>query len=164
LSALLTQNTVRAAIPIITAAYDAALKSGLLKRPDFHMVFLDPTKPFCGDTSKFRDAILGQHSFTDPSGWENPYDRIARAKARATWRTGLSTRVIRECMPHMLDVGDTRYGGSVILDGIIVAGSGVQPWYDEMFSGIGANVLRGLANDYMQTVIIPGGKDFLDQA
>ena len=159
MSAVIDKNTVRQAIPIITAAYQAMLSDGMLKRADFHMVFLDPVRRY--GACEFEEAILYEHSFTDRRGWENPYDRIARAKTRATWRTGLPTRVIRECAPYLLDVGDTRFGGSVNLDGLIVGGSGVQPWYDETLSGIGAYVLRGLANNYMQVVVIPGEKNFL---
>ena len=163
MSVVLTEGLAQKAIPIVEVAYKAALEAELLKRADLHMVIMDPTQVYDGkpDSVIFRAAILLEHSFTEPIKWERRYDLIARQKAQATWRTGLPTRVIRECMPHLLEVGNTRYGGSVNVDGIIVACSGVQPWFDEMFAGIAAMILRGLANDHMQTVIIPGDEDFL---
>lgn len=160
MSAILTESLVLKTIPVIEGVYRAMLNAGFLKRPDLHMVILDPTKVFAV-TPYFEEAVLFQHSFTDPSGWENPYNKFALKKAEVTWRTGLSTRVIRECTPHLLVKGDTRYGGSVNVNGIIVACSGVQPWFDEMFAGIEAMLLQGFANEYMQTVIIPGDEDFI---
>lgn len=166
MSAILTEDLARKAIPIVEAAYKAVVNAGWLKCNDLHMVIMDPTEIYAGEPclESFQMAILLEHSFTDPDKWEHPYNEIARAKTHATWRTGLPTRFIRECAPHLLKYGNTRYGGSVNVDGIIVACSGVQPWFDEMFSGIAAMTLRGLANDHMQTVVIPGEDDFIGRS
>lgn len=164
-SALLTKALVESCIPVISATYDAMLSRGWLKRPDLHMVFLDPCAPYLGaeHVESFKYSIMYEHSFTDSREWEHPYDQIAREKAWATWRTGLPTRIIRECMPHLLIGGNTKYGGSVNVDGIIVAASGVQPWNDEGLSGVAAMILRGRCNEVMQSQVIPGENDFLGE-
>ena len=51
-----------------------------------------------------------------------------------SWRHGMSTHEIQTLAPHMLVTGDTVYYGSVISNGIVVACSGVQPYFDEMIS------------------------------
>ncbi len=159
MSAILTKELVKKALPIITGAHELFWDMDLLKRKDLHMVIMDPGKPY--GTCGFKEAMLFEHSFTPPKYWEHPYAGIARQKASVTWRTGHPSRIVRECMPHLLAAGESRYGGSVNVDGLVVAASGVQPWYDEALSGIAAHVLKGVANEYMQTVVIPGQDDFL---
>lgn len=161
MSAILTKQLAEAVIPYVADIHERLWKTKLLKRDDLHMIIMDPAKPFGTQECDFEDAILVEHSFSPPRAWEHPYRDIARAKAKATWRTGVPTRIIRECMPHLLAQGDTRYGGSVNLDGLIVAASGVQPWYDEAMSGIAANLLKAAVIEHMQTVIMPGDKDFV---
>ncbi|PIQ68706.1 MAG: hypothetical protein COV91_02745 [Candidatus Taylorbacteria bacterium CG11_big_fil_rev_8_21_14_0_20_46_11] len=65
-------------------------------------------------------------------------------------------------MPHLLFSGDTVYWGGVKRHGIVVACSGVQPWFDKMFSGMIADMLVGIAyNAWMLSEDKRQGVDFL---
>lgn len=64
------------------------------------------------------------------------YLQIARSKADLHYRAGRPSRVVQDRAPHLLQVGDTVYGGSADYEGLIVAGSGVQDYFDEAISAI----------------------------
>jgi len=160
MSRLLTEDMVKQAIPIVEAAYNEMQQRDMLKRPHLFMVVLDPTKPYFPN-AVFDRIILYERAFTSSDGWEDPYDQFARQKAKASWRTGLPTRVIRECAPHLLKEGNTVHGGSVVHDGLVVACSGVQPWFDEAIAGIASAVIRGIANEKMQMEVFSSGESFV---
>jgi hypothetical protein len=69
---------------------------------------------------------------------------IARSKAQIHFRTGRPSAEIQARRPGSLLVGDTVYGGSAEHEGIIVAVSGVQGFYDESIAGTVASILWGL--------------------
>jgi hypothetical protein len=69
---------------------------------------------------------------------------IARSKAQIHFRTGRPAGEIQSRRPHALLVGDTIWGGGASYEGIIVAASGVQGYFDETISGIVAAILWGL--------------------
>jgi len=69
---------------------------------------------------------------------------IARSKARIHFRTGRPAAEIQARRPHALLVGDTVWGGSASHEGIIVAASGVQGYFDESISAMVAAILWGL--------------------
>ncbi len=70
--------------------------------------------------------------------------RIARSKAAIHHRTGRPSREVHDRAPHLLLVGDTVYGGSAAYEGLIVAGSGVQDYFDETIAAILAATFWGL--------------------
>jgi hypothetical protein len=72
---------------------------------------------------------------------------IARSKARIHFRTGRPAAEVQARRPHALLVGDTIWGGSASHEGIIVAASGVQGYYDESISGMVAAIFWGLCMD-----------------
>lgn len=95
----------------------------------------------------------------DPEEWNHNYTAIARNKAALLWR-GHDGRT--DAMPHLLCVGDTPYWGGVYRDGIVVACSGVQPWFDRMIAGIVADLCIGLAYDaWMVSEVRKDGHAFL---
>lgn len=73
----------------------------------------------------FQDQVNPNHESADK------YDEVALAKAGLTWRTKLPSRVVQQNAPHLYKPGDTKWGGSVIQDGLVVAFSGVQAVFDE---------------------------------
>ena len=93
---------------------------------------------------KFEDHLLLREAIGDPKQWEHNYDGIALAKARESVRTGQATATLP---PHYLQKHDTVYWGSVVREDIVVACSGVQPYYDEMFSGWLADAIKAVAKD-----------------
>lgn len=113
-----------------------------------HVVVMDPTlQP--GDCA-FEEAILYEHSLPSRQAWDADYSVYARAKARLAWRSGMASAAVVRCAPHLLRTDDTLLGGAAVLDGIVVAVSGANAWYDEAFAGCVAALLRGVAQDACQ--------------
>ncbi len=109
-----------------------------------HIVVMDPTRLVGRCT--FEEAILLECSFgKDRSAWDADYAGFARAKARLSWQTQRDSAAVQAHAPHLLARGDTTLWGSVALDGIVVAISGLEPMYDEALSGVIAMCLRGVA-------------------
>ena len=72
---------------------------------------------------------------------------IARSKGQIHFRTGRPSAEIQARRPGSLTVGDTVHGGSAEHEGIIVAASGVQGFYDESIAAIVAAILWGLCRE-----------------
>ena len=117
------------------------------KREDMHIVVMNPTKkPW---ESSFDEAILFETSLTDRSGWENPYDVVAREKARQSWKDGYDNVRKHLLAPATLAIGDLAFYGSFEYGGVVVAASGVESWYDALISGWMAVTIHQLAQrDY----------------
>ncbi len=83
-----------------------------------------------------------------PGDWEVPFHRIARSKHGISQRTGEDTVDVPLAER---EAGDTQYWGSIVREfeggRIIVAISGLQPWFDEALSGVFAGLLLGLLKD-----------------
>jgi hypothetical protein len=95
--------------------------------------------------SRFEEAILHEHAVGDTAKWDADYGAFARAKAKVAWKTGLDAHIVSQLKPHLLEQGDTVLSGGIVLDGIVVAVSGADPWYDELFAGTIAACLRAQA-------------------
>lgn len=108
----------------------------LLGRVSVTVVILDPRETIKGFGAIEDFVILGQETYgnKDEGSWPRDYCSIARNKARLCWRTGKSTRTVGECAPYLLENGDTKYGGGVVCDSLIVATSGLPPEFDEAVS------------------------------
>ena len=126
------EQAVAMALPMIRAAIEnkSAGESGF-----FYLVVMKPGSSPA--TSTFEDAILYEHAVGDRDKWDADYRGFALAKARVAWRTGLDSHIVQEQRPYLLEQGDTVLWGSVAMDGIVVAASGADAWYDEAFAGAG---------------------------
>jgi hypothetical protein len=134
------ERAVGMALPMIRTAIDnrSAGESGF-----FYLVVMKPgSSP--ADTG-FDDAILYEHAVGDRERWDADYRGFALAKARIAWRTGMDSHIVQEQRPYLLEAGDTVLWGSVAMDGIVVAASGADAWWDEAFSGAVALCLRAEA-------------------
>lgn len=131
-------------VTFVLPGIEEAMRRKRVKRSHLHVVVLNPRLPFKDGCSL---PIMFEHSVGDPKEWEHEYDAIARSKARVTWRTGLPSREVVLMKPHLLLPDDTRYWGSAIVDGIITAVSGVEPYFDEAFSRMTSSVLSAIATD-----------------
>jgi len=107
--------------------------------------------------STFKKECYLIESIGDHSEWEHDYTKIALSKAEKSARTGKSTA---ELAPHYLIRSDTIYWGSVVIDDIVVACSGVEPYYDEMFSGWIAITIKALCKE--DFVRLPNGTNFIE--
>jgi len=134
------EKAIGLAMPMIESAMriKEVGESGFL-----YIVVMDPLRT--PDRCAFEDAILYEHAVGDREKWDADYGAFARAKARVAWRTGMDGHLVQELRPHLLAAGDTVLWGSVIVDGIVVAVSGANAWYDEAFAGTVAMCLRAIA-------------------
>ncbi len=144
-SALVTYELVQRAMMLVRPAILDLLSSGHVSRTCMHIVLLDPSNR--ADLGHdWLDAILYEESFgTDDPDWGQKFINIARAKAQVSWRTGLPSHVVALTMPALYHPGDTKYGGSMVLDGITASASGVQWQLDLFVSTIITAAIRSLA-------------------
>lgn len=82
-----------------------------------------------------------EKSVGNPDEWPRKFDDIARCKAQQLWR-GQNTDGNTDSVPHLLFSDDTPFWGGVRRHGIVVACSGVQPYFDQMISGMIADALK----------------------
>lgn len=102
-------------------------------RKELHIVVMDPRiRPWESD---FDNAILYQESIRNTEKWEKPYDDIARNKAEQAWRDNQANIVAQTRHPSSLRDDDIRFYGSFVYGNIVVACSGVEPWFDMLVSG-----------------------------
>lgn len=118
------------------------------RREDMHIVVMNPTiKPW---EATFEEAVLIEFSLTNRDSWENPYDVMALGKAKQAWRDGQSNVEKHLLAPATLKDGDVAFYGSFAYQGVIVAASGVEGWFDQLISGWMALTIQQLCQDYYQ--------------
>lgn len=128
------------ALPMLTASL---ADKGVGESGCMHVVVMDPGRT--PGTCAFEDAILHEHSLPSRERWDADYAAYARDKARLAWQTGTDTGQLATRAPHLLRAGDTVLAGGVVVDGIVVAVSGANGWFDEAFARSVACLLRAVA-------------------
>lgn len=119
------------------------------KRQHLHIVVMDPRiKPW--DGILFEKAILSEYSFGNKEEWEHPYDKIARSKARQSWREQQSNIITQAVAPATLQPGDTVHNGGFYYCGLVVGTSGIEWEYDMMISGWVAVTIQQLVQRGLQ--------------
>ena len=175
-SYLLTNELALRAIHIVLDnIFPKLVEDGTFKRPDLHMVVLDPVAIYGGSKPKEHthfdmdtmiggpvsstiqwspllqdDIILAEYSIGDPKKWEWDFKAIARSKAYQTRKYGMPNQLVVERMPWLLHGTDFPFWGSAYRDGLVVAASGVQPWYDQMLSEMVASAAAALCINEMR--------------
>lgn len=109
-------------LPSLTKSSDIGVTNK--PKPTGTVVVLDPRT----------GAVLFQARANEDHPDAEKYDEIALAKATVTVETGLPSRKVQQDAPHLYEAGQTKWGGSAIQDGLIVAFSGVQAVFDEAIS------------------------------
>jgi hypothetical protein len=143
-SYFLQPDAARKAVEISLPMMEAAMQSKVAGESGFlYIVIMRPG--VTPASASFEEAILYEHAVGDTSKWDADYRGFARAKAQVAWKTGMDGHVVQELKPHLLEAGDTTLWGSIVLDDIVVAVSGADPWYDEAFAGTVAFCLRAIA-------------------
>lgn len=140
MSYILTRKLVEQAINIVRPSIVALLGSELTHgRRNLHLVVGLSTS----------GSTLLEESFGNKDEWEHPYAPIAIAKAGLCARTGMVARNVQKDAPWLYELGDTRYVGGVIENGLVVAASGLQDHFDEMISWMVLSAIQGLCRDYL---------------
>lgn len=131
------------AVALARPMFNAALSNARVGESGFlHVVIMNPlARPGQCD---FASAILHEESLGDSAQWDADYGAFARGKARLSWRTGLSSHEVLALKPHLLLAKDLSVWGSVCVDGIVVAVSGANPWYDEAFAATIAALFKAV--------------------
>ena len=78
--------------------------------------------------------VLSTKRVGDRQDWQEDYEKIAYFKARKMAETGLNSREAVLLHPALTSSGDGIHWGGVTRDNVIVACSGVQPYFDEAIS------------------------------
>ena len=94
-------------------------------------------------------TVLFQARVNDSHPSVAKYDEIALAKAQVTFETQLPSRKVQQDAPHLYRAGWTKWGGSTIQDGLVVAFSGVQAVFDEAIAKSVAAWIIALCQDEM---------------
>ncbi|ARP85201.1 hypothetical protein [Bordetella genomosp. 9] len=143
------REAAQQALQLVMPMIDAAMSNREVGESGFlYIVIMNPAvRPW---EASFEEAILLEHSVGDRDKWDADYAAYARAKARTTWMAQRDTHGMASASPHLLRAGDAGVWGSAVVDGIVVATSGVNAWYDEAFSGAIAYALRAVAKGRAQ--------------
>ena len=143
---IFTREIAERAVHFVLPSIKKLMELGLLKRTHLHVVVSDMVHRSVIATEEDWNSscILYEYSMGDRSAWELPFDKIARSKCYLSWRYGLPTQVLQTRCPHFLAEGDTIYYGSAARDGLAVACSGVQPYFDGMISEWVLEAMRAL--------------------
>lgn len=88
-------------------------------------------------------------TFGDINIWEHSYSEIARCKAFQLWYDRATGGC--ENVPHLLFHNDTPFWGGVKREGIVVATSGLEPYFDRMISGMVADGCIAMARHWWET-------------
>jgi len=129
------QKAIALAEPSINKLFET-----VTKKKSVHLVILGI------DGNILHEQDLGPDAGKDPQHVAMTTE-VARGKARLHFRTGKPSLEVQSRRPHLLEVGDTIWGGSADHEGLIVAASGVQSCFDESISAIVAAMLWGLCVD-----------------
>ena len=117
----------------------------MFKRQACHIVIIVPEMEVEGreyPNFTIRPCLLLEISI-DVGSWSADYKGIAQCKALQLWHGRNDTRT--DIRPQLMFPGDAPYWGGVKRHGIVVACSGVQPWLDQMISGMVADICKALA-------------------
>jgi hypothetical protein len=158
MSHLLTRERAQLAVDLGLTIFNDLTDRKIISDNDLHIIVLDPAHK--GEYSEA--AILFERSIGDRSKWTYDYKEIARRKAEMTYEHKLPSQVIVEQRPYLLEGRDTKYWGSAYLDGIVVAISGSECYFDAMLSEIIASLCKGLCSDEMHKNIVPASGATMD--
>lgn len=146
------------------------ITTGPFKRKHGFLLVLDPLVRYDNalhgegpTTEAFEDAFLFRRDYGDPGSWEHDYTAVARAKAWASWKTGLSSLDIRQQAPYLYEHGMTKWGGSIVLPGgLVIAFSGFEEYFDQMICEMMGAAIKGLCLHEARALMEDGSITFLD--
>ncbi len=139
-SVYLTEARAKRAVELATPAILKMMEAGITSNKWIRIVVLGM------EGQIIHEANVGPDVGT-AGKWLEQSTEFARGKAAIHWRTGKPSIEAQARRPHALIVGDTIHGGSAAYEGIVVAASGVQGYFDEAISGMVAAILWGLCMD-----------------
>lgn len=149
MSRLLTNEYASSAVSSLYPAIYSFL-ANQAKREALAVVILDPASPK-------EPSVLYQYSFGDPNSWERDYMKLALGKAEVCLREKCDSGTVVTERPFCLQEGDPPFMGGVYVQGLVVACSGVEGYFDQMFARWIAAALRAISTHRLETEVV--GKD-----
>ncbi len=119
------------ALAILSPAFDKLF--GYSERSGFHFIILDPASKRWEVEEDTASAILLE-GFLGSNDKKHDYRKIALSKAMQAWRVEMPNAFIQSFAPALIEEGDTPYAGSFVYNGLVVAVSGLQPYFDGLVS------------------------------
>ena len=156
----LTREMVEAVVDMVLDGFmfDSRMDQ-VLSRKMCHIVALVPSVEGASETeysswpyypiTPFVPLAIFEKSIGDTSKWPRPFANIARGKALQLW-CDQNTDGSTDSVAHLLFSDDTPYWGGVKRHGIVVACSGVQPYFDQMISGMIADAIKAFARFHFE--------------
>lgn len=150
----LTEDLIQAVRVLVYNIITSQMIALMPKRQACHIVVLVPEQVTDVPGVEYpsypvRPVILFEQSFgnkepeldakDDGTIWTADYADIARCKAFKLWHGMNDGRT--DILPHLMYSGDCPYWGGVKRDGIVVACSGVEPYFDRMIASMVADML-----------------------
>ena len=148
---LLDKSLATNAIGLVLPTIKKAMREGVVKRRHLAIVIVD--NEICEPISPLVEYFIG-----GKKNWKHPYDKIAWDKIHLSIRTGFDSGYVISQAPQLLLDYDPPYAGSVADEGFIVACSGVQSYFDEMFARMIAAACKALCQEKMAIEVLPSGR------
>jgi hypothetical protein len=121
---------------------------GYSEKDGFHFIILNPAFERWS-VKDVESAILLERFLGNNDGKHN-YREIALSKAGQAWRVGTSNAFVQSFAPALLEEGDTPYAGSFVCNGLVVAVSGLQPYFDELVANWIACTIQQVCQHHRQ--------------
>jgi hypothetical protein len=116
-----------------------AIQQEIFKRKCLSICILDP---------KSGEVVYSEDIGKNETGHD--FKKIARSKAKISYREKVDTLIVREQRTCFLEPGETTYQGGVYFRGYVVGVSGVEPWFDEMIALWIAAPLQALCRNELE--------------
>ena len=124
-------SCAREALEILSPAVEVLF--GHSEKDGFHFIILNPVFERWNVKGDIEGAIL-LDGFIGNDDEKHNYREIALSKVEQAWMVGMSNAFVQSFAPALLKEKDTPYAGSFVYNGLVVAVSGLQPWFDELVS------------------------------
>jgi hypothetical protein len=139
----------REALEILSPAFENLFGYSEGGGRGFHFVILDPAFERWSVKVGMENAVL-LDGFLGENDGKHDYRKIALSKAEQAWMVGLPNAFVQSFAPALLREEDTPFAGSFVYNGLVVAVSGLRPWFDELVSMWIACTIQQVCKHYRQ--------------
>lgn len=146
MSVLLTRSDVEGVVRALRPSIELFLER-FAKRQDLAILVLDPA-------SANEPVPLYSLNLGNPDDWEYNYEYYAAGKAAVCLREKCDSDRVKSERPFRYQPGDPPYAGGVYVEGLVVACSGVEGYFDQMIAHWIAAGCRAIATHRFQKEVI----------
>lgn len=146
MSRLLSSLDVRNVVEVLLPSINLGLER-FAKRMHLAIRVLNPDSPD-------HPVVLYELDLGNTSEWEYDYGDIAMRKANLCLREKCDTEVVKIQRPFRYRVDDPPFLGGVYVEGLVVACSGVEGYFDQMFAQWIAAGCRAIATHRFEIEVV----------